>query len=147
MDISYFFFKIFNDACADPEHFCLFYVYRGGKCGSVPVFLRKQNNHHRHASKTQFQCCKFPCGWGSRPQPYAPLGPCIRRMSDVVSSSGIFSALVVIFCFVLVLSFLVCHSPRGGGYSYFFFIRRLRPNIYPSPPKKYQGFQAPPKNI
>ena len=37
--------------------------------------------------------------------------------------------------------------PRGGGCSHFFFIRRLRPNIYPSPPKKIQEFQAPPQII
>ena len=28
----------------------------------------------------------------------------------------------------------------GGGYSQFFYIRRLGPSIYSSPPKKYQEF-------
>ena len=35
----------------------------------------------------------------------------------------------------------------GGGLLYFFCIRRLGPSIYRSPPKKYQKFQAPQKNI
>ena len=45
----------------------------------------------------------------------------------------------------------------GGGYSHFFFIRRLGPSIYRSPPpppkkkkkkkKKYQEFQAPQKYL
>ena len=34
-----------------------------------------------------------------------------------------------------------------GGYSSFFLIRRLGSSIYRSPPKKYQEYQAPPKNI
>ena len=33
----------------------------------------------------------------------------------------------------------------GGGFSHFFFIRRLGPRIYRSP-KKNQEFQATPKN-
>ena len=32
-----------------------------------------------------------------------------------------------------------------GGYSHFFFIRRLGPSIYCSPQQKYQEFQTPPK--
>ena len=31
----------------------------------------------------------------------------------------------------------------GGGYSIFFYIRRLGPSIYRSRKKKYQEFQAP----
>ena len=31
-------------------------------------------------------------------------------------------------------------DPGGGGYSQFFYIRRLGPSIYSSPPKKYQEF-------
>ena len=34
-----------------------------------------------------------------------------------------------------------------GGTLICFCIRRLGPSIYPSPPKKYQKFQVPPKNI
>ena len=35
----------------------------------------------------------------------------------------------------------------GGGTLIFSRIRRLGPSIYHSPQKKYQEFQAPPKNI
>ena len=35
-----------------------------------------------------------------------------------------------------------CDRP-GGGVLSFFFIRRLGPSIYRSPPKNYQEFQAP----
>ena len=36
-------------------------------------------------------------------------------------------------------------SPRGGGYSLFFFIRRLGPSIYPSPLKNIRNFKHPKK--
>ena len=45
---------------------------------------------------------------------------------------------------------LVFAAPIRGdwrGDSHFYFIRRLGPSIYRSPPKKYQEFQAPPKKI
>ena len=42
-------------------------------------------------------------------------------------------------------------GPKGqipGGFSHFFFIRRLQTQHLPfTPPQKYQEFQAPQKNI
>ena len=37
------------------------------------------------------------------------------------------------------------HIPGGGGYSYFFIIRRLGPSIYRSPPKNIRNFMHPKK--
>ena len=41
--------------------------------------------------------------------------------------------------------FLLNSLNAQGEYSHFFFIRRLGPSIFRSPPKKYQEFQAPQK--